>query len=65
MTGAAVGIIANPAAGKDIRRLVAEGRFVPNNEKRNIVRRILAGLDAVGIGPWSPSPLVPTTSAPG
>ena len=49
MTGAAVGIIANPAAGKDIRRLVAEGRFVPNNEKRNIVRRILEGLDAVGI----------------
>ena len=49
MTGAAVGIIANPAAGKDIRRLVAQGRFVPNNEKRNIVRRILAGLDAVGI----------------
>ena len=38
MTGAAVGIIANPAAGKDIRRLVAEGRFVPNNEKRNIVQ---------------------------
>ena len=28
---------------------MAEGRFVPNNEKRNIVRRILAGLDAVGI----------------
>ena len=39
-----VGIIANPAAGKDIRRLVAHGRFVPNSEKVNILRRVLAGL---------------------
>ena len=44
-----VGIIANPAAGKDIRRLVAQGRFVPNQEKVNILKRILAGLDAVGV----------------
>jgi predicted polyphosphate/ATP-dependent NAD kinase len=44
-----VGIIANPAAGKDIRRLVAHGRFVPNQEKVNIIKRILAGLDAVGV----------------
>ena len=46
---ASIGIIANPAAGKDIRRLVAQGRFVPNQEKVNILKRILAGLDAVGI----------------
>lgn len=39
-----VGIIANPAAGKDIRRLVAHGRFVPNHEKVNVLRRVLAGL---------------------
>ena len=44
-----VGIIANPAAGKDIRRLVAQGRFIPNQEKVNILKRILAGLDAVGV----------------
>ena len=44
-----VGIIANPAAGKDIRRLVAHGRVVPNQEKVNILRRIFAGLDAVGV----------------
>ncbi|MCI0437875.1 MAG: NAD(+)/NADH kinase [Chloroflexi bacterium] len=44
-----VGIIANPAAGKDIRRLVAQGRFVPNQEKVNILKRVLAGLDAVGV----------------
>ena len=46
---ATVGIIANPAAGKDIRRIVAQGRFVPNNEKINILKRVLAGLDAVGV----------------
>ena len=46
---ATVGIIANPAAGKDIRRLVAHGRFVPNHEKVNTLRRIMSGLDAVGV----------------
>ena len=47
---ASVGIIANPSAGKDIRRLVAQGRFVPNQEKVNTLKRILAGLDAAGVG---------------
>ena len=47
---AVVGIIANPAAGKDIRRLVAQGRVVSNQEKANTVKRVLAGLDAMGIG---------------
>ncbi len=46
---ATVGIIANPSAGKDIRRLVAQGRFVPNQEKVNILKRIFAGLDATGV----------------
>ena len=45
----AVGIIANPAAGKDIRRLVAQGRFIPDQEKVNILKRVMAGLDAVGV----------------
>ena len=45
----AVGIIANPAAGKDIRRLVAQGRFVTNQEKVNILRRVLAGVESVGV----------------
>ncbi len=31
-----VGVIANPAAGKDIRRLVAHGSVFDNNEKINI-----------------------------
>ncbi len=44
-----VGIIANPAASKDIRRLVAQGRVVPDWEKVNTLRRVLLGLQAVGI----------------
>jgi predicted polyphosphate/ATP-dependent NAD kinase len=45
----AVGIIANPASGKDIRRLVAHGSVFDNHEKANIVRRVLLGLDALGV----------------
>ena len=44
-----VGIIANPASGKDIRRLVALGSVFGNQEKINIVRRILVGLDRSNI----------------
>jgi predicted polyphosphate/ATP-dependent NAD kinase len=44
-----VGIIANPAAGKDIRRLVAHGRVVSNQEKANILRRVFAGIVSVGV----------------
>src|SRR3989442_895567 len=44
-----VGIIANPASGRDIRRLVALGTVFDNNEKTAIVRRVLLGLEAVGI----------------
>lgn len=49
MTSSLVGIIANPASGRDIRRLVAHGTVIDNNEKTAIVRRILIGLEAVGI----------------
>ncbi|HIF72555.1 MAG TPA: ATP-NAD kinase [Dehalococcoidia bacterium] len=44
-----VGIIANPAAGKDIRRLVAHGRVVSNQEKANILRRVFAGIVSMGV----------------
>ena len=44
-----VGIIANPASGKDIRRLVAYGTVFDNQEKVNIVRRVLLALTAVGV----------------
>jgi predicted polyphosphate/ATP-dependent NAD kinase len=44
-----VGIIANPASGKDIRRLVAFGSVFDNQEKVNIVRRVLLGLDSMEV----------------
>jgi len=49
MRSGVVGIIANPASGKDIRRLVAHASTFDNNEKINIVRRALLGMDAVGV----------------
>lgn len=47
--GASVGIIANPASGKDIRRLVAHASVFGNDEKINIVRRALLGAAAAGV----------------
>jgi predicted polyphosphate/ATP-dependent NAD kinase len=44
-----VGIIANPASGKDIRRLVAHASVYDNQEKANILRRVLLALEAVGV----------------
>jgi len=45
----AVGIIANPASGKDIRRLVANGTLVTNQEKINIVIRMIKAMDALAV----------------
>lgn len=44
-----VGIIANPASGKDIRRLIAHGSVFDNQEKVNIVRRVMLGLQAAHV----------------
>lgn len=44
-----VGIIANPASGKDIRRLVTHASVYDNLEKTNILRRILLAMDAVRV----------------
>ena len=49
-SGAAVGIIANPAAGRDIRRLVAQASVFPIAEKRNMITRVFSALGAVGVG---------------
>ncbi len=43
-----IGIIANPASGKDVRRLVARASVFDNQEKRAIVRRALLGVAAGG-----------------
>lgn len=44
-----LGIIANPASGKDIRRLVSHATVVDNNEKINIVKRIILGAQGYGV----------------
>ena len=44
-----VGIIANPASGKDIRRVVSHATVVNNHEKVSIVRRLLLALHASGV----------------
>lgn len=47
--GPCVGIIANPAASHDIRRLSGHSSIVDNLEKARILRRALLGLQAVGV----------------
>lgn len=44
-----IGIIANPAAGKDIRRLVSYATIIDNCEKVNIVKRIILAAQAMGV----------------
>lgn len=44
-----IGIIANPASGKDIRRLVSYATTIDNREKINIVKRIVLAAQALGI----------------
>ena len=44
-----VGIIANPASGKDIRRLVSQATVISNYEKTAIVKRVILGLDSTGV----------------
>lgn len=43
------GIIANPASGRDIRRLVSGASVFDNAEKGNMVYRLMVGLGAVGV----------------
>ena len=44
-----VGVVANPASGRDIRRLVAGASVFDNGEKGNMVYRLMVGLAAVGV----------------
>jgi hypothetical protein len=46
----AIGIIANPASGKDVRRLIARASVFDNQEKLAIVRRALTGIQAASNG---------------
>jgi hypothetical protein len=44
-----VGVIANPASGRDVRRLVTGASVFDNAEKGAMVHRLLAGLGAAGV----------------
>ncbi|MEU6646439.1 NAD(+)/NADH kinase [Saccharomonospora sp. NPDC046836] len=44
-----VGVVANPASGRDIRRLVAQASVFPTAEKANMVQRLLAAFASVGV----------------
>ena len=44
-----IGIVANPASGRDIRRLVSQASVFPTMEKSNMVQRTLGALGALGV----------------
>src|SRR5215213_4816253 len=44
-----VGVIANPASGRDVRRLVTGASVFDNAEKGAMVHRLMAGLGAAGV----------------
>ncbi|MBA2375507.1 MAG: NAD(+)/NADH kinase [Actinomycetota bacterium] len=48
-SGITVGVVANPASGRDIRRLVAGASVFDNAEKGNMVYRLMAGLGSLGV----------------
>ncbi len=47
--GATVGVIANPASSRDIRRIVARGPATTTNDKINSLARLMEGLAATGV----------------
>jgi predicted polyphosphate/ATP-dependent NAD kinase len=47
--GNAIGVIANASSGKDIRRLVSYATVIDNQEKINIVKRIILAAQSFGI----------------
>ncbi|HET9597076.1 MAG TPA: NAD(+)/NADH kinase [Anaeromyxobacteraceae bacterium] len=48
-TPSTVGIVANPASGRDIRRLVSQASVFPTAEKSSMVQRLLGALGALGV----------------
>lgn len=44
-----IGIVANPEAGRDIRRLVAHASVFDNQEKVNIIERMISAFDRLGL----------------
>jgi len=48
-SSAAIGIVANPASGRDIRRLTAKASVFPTAEKANMVQRMLGAFGCLGV----------------
>ena len=44
-----IGVIANPASGRDIRRLTARASVFSMSEKANMVQRLLTPLGVLGV----------------
>ncbi|MPW24603.1 ATP-NAD kinase [Alkalibaculum sp. M08DMB] len=44
-----IGIIANPNSGKDVRRLYSYALTIGNNEKANLIERIILGAQDLGV----------------
>ncbi len=49
-TKPSVGVLVNPASGRDVRRLVAKASVFQNTEKCNMVFRLLGALGVLGVG---------------
>ena len=49
MATVSVGVVANPASGRDVRRLVTGASVFDNAEKGAMVHRLMAGLGAAGV----------------
>jgi predicted polyphosphate/ATP-dependent NAD kinase len=49
LSSVAVGVIANPVSGRDVRRLVTGASVFDNAEKGAMVHRLMAGLGATGV----------------
>jgi predicted polyphosphate/ATP-dependent NAD kinase len=49
LSGAVVGIVANPVSARDIRRVIAHAGALQITDRANIVLRILTGLAAAGV----------------
>ena len=45
-----VAILANPMSGRDVRRLAARATNMTHEAKRDLVARVAAGVDAMGVG---------------
>ena len=49
MSNGKLGLVVNPMSGRDVRRLAARATNMTHEAKRDIVARLAAGADAMGV----------------